>query len=67
VIGLYPNLFPSSIDIAFSLSAHNASSSPLTLRIMLMVVILFMPLVLAYQIWTYFTFKDKVQQEDWMY
>jgi cytochrome d ubiquinol oxidase subunit II len=67
VIGLYPNLFPSSIDPAFSLSAHNASSSPLTLRIMLMVVILFMPLVLAYQIWTYFTFKDKVQQEDWMY
>ena len=67
VIGLYPNLFPSSIDPAFSLSAHNASSSPLTLKIMLMVVILFMPLVLAYQIWTYFTFKDKVQQEDWMY
>ncbi len=67
VIGLYPNLFPSSIDPNFSLSAHNASSSPLTLKIMLMVVILFMPLVLAYQIWTYFTFKDKVQQEDWMY
>jgi len=67
VIGLYPNLFPSSIDPAFSLSAHNASSSPMTLKIMLMVVILFMPLVLAYQIWTYFTFKDKVQQEDWMY
>ena len=67
VIGLYPNLFPSSIDPAFSLSAHNASSSPLTLKIMLMVVILFMPLVLAYQVWTYFTFKDKVQQEDWMY
>ena len=67
VIGLYPNLFPSSIDPAFSLSAHNASSSPMTLKIMLMVVILFIPLVLAYQIWTYFTFKDKVQQEDWMY
>ena len=67
VIGLYPNLFPSSIDPAFSLSAHNASSSPLTLKIMLMVVILFMPLVLAYQVWTYFTFKDKVRQEDWMY
>lgn len=67
VIGLYHNLFPSSIDPAYNLSAHNASSSPLTLRIMLMVVILFMPLVLAHQIWTYFTFKDKVQQEDWMY
>ncbi len=67
VIGLYPNLFPSSIDPAFSLSAHNASSSPLTLKIMLVVVILFVPLVLAYQIWTYWMFKDKVTQEDWMY
>jgi cytochrome d ubiquinol oxidase subunit II len=67
VIGLYPNLFPSSIDPAFSLSAHNASSSPLTLKIMLVVVILFVPIVLAYQIWTYWMFKDKVTQEDWMY
>jgi cytochrome bd ubiquinol oxidase subunit II len=67
VIGLYPNLFPSSIDPAFSLSAHNASSSPLTLKIMLVVVILFVPLVLAYQIWTYFIFSGKVKQEDWMY
>jgi len=67
VIGLYPNLFPSSIDPAFSLSAHNASSSPLTLKIMLVVVILFVPIVLAYQIWTYWLFKDKVRQADWMY
>ncbi len=67
VIGLYPNLFPSSIDPAYSLSAHNASSSPLTLKIMLVVVILFVPLVLAYQIWTYNLFKDKVKQEDFMY
>lgn len=67
VIGLYPNLFPSSIDPAFSLSAHNASSSPLTLKIMLVVVILFVPLVLAYQIWTYHLFKGKVKQEDLIY
>ena len=67
VIGLYPNLFPSSIDPAYSLSAHNASSSPLTLKIMLVVVILFVPLVLAYQIWTYNLFKGKVKQEDFMY
>jgi cytochrome d ubiquinol oxidase subunit II len=67
VIGLYPNLFPSSIDPRFSLSAHNASSSPLTLKIMLTVAVLFVPLVLAYQIWTYNMFKDKVTSEDFMY
>jgi cytochrome d ubiquinol oxidase subunit II len=67
VIGLFPNLFPSSIDPAYSLTAHNASSSPLTLKIMLVVVILFVPVVLAYQAWTYFTFKDKVTLDDLIY
>jgi len=67
VIGLFPNLFPSSINPDYSLSAYNASSSPLTLKIMLVVVILFVPLVLAYQIWTYNLFKGKVKQEDLMY
>jgi cytochrome d ubiquinol oxidase subunit II len=67
VIGLFPNLFPSSIDPAFSLTAHNAASSPLTLKIMLVVVILFVPVVLAYQTWTYFTFRDKVTLDDLIY
>lgn len=67
VIGLFPNLFPSSISSEYSLTAHNAASSPLTLKIMLTVVIIFVPLVLAYQIWAYHLFKDKVTQEDFMY
>ncbi len=67
VIGLFPNLFPSSINPKYSLSAYNASSSPLTLKIMLIVVIIFVPMVLAYQIWTYNLFKDKVTDEDFMY
>ncbi|MGB5748716.1 MAG: cytochrome d ubiquinol oxidase subunit II [Desulfobacterales bacterium] len=67
VIGLFPNMFPSNIDAAYSLTAHNASSSPLTLKIMLVVVILFVPIVLAYQIWTYFFFKGKVTEEEMVY
>lgn len=67
VIGLFPNLFPSSIDPAYSLTAHNASSSALTLKIMLVVVILFVPVVLAYQAWAYYTFKDKVTLDDLIY
>ena len=67
VIGLFPNMFPSNIDAAYSLTAHNASSSPLTLKIMLLVVILFVPIVLAYQIWTYHFFKGKVTEEDMVY
>jgi cytochrome bd ubiquinol oxidase subunit II len=67
IIGLYPNLFPSSINPLFSLTAHNASSSPLTLKIMLVVVILFIPVVLAYQIWSYNLFKDKLTVKDLAY
>ena len=64
VIGLFPNLFPSSIDAAYSLSAFNASSSPLTLKIMLIVVLLFVPVVLAYQIWAYMLFSAPVSDSD---
>ena len=64
VIGLFPNLFPSSLDPAFSLTARNASSSPLTLKIMLVVVIIFVPIVIAYQTWSYNMFKHKVVASD---
>ncbi|MFH2219940.1 MAG: cytochrome d ubiquinol oxidase subunit II [Pseudomonadota bacterium] len=67
VIGLYPSLFPSSIDPDFSLTAFNASSSPLTLKIMLIVVILFIPVVIGYQVWAYTLFKGKVTEEDLTY
>ena len=64
IIGLFPILFRSSMDPAFSLTAFNASSSPLTLKIMLGVVICFVPLVIAYQAWAYKMFIGKVKDED---
>ena len=60
VAGLYPNLLPSSLDTAYSLSIHNASSSPLTLKIMLGVALIFVPIVLLYQGWVYRLFRGKV-------
>lgn len=67
VAGLFPNLFPSSIKAEYSLTAFNASSSPLTLKIMLMVVIFFIPIVLAYQIWAYTLFTGKVGRDELEY
>ncbi len=67
VIGLFPNLFPSSLDAAFNLTAYNASSSPLTLKIMLIVAVIFVPIVIAYQSWAYNLFKGKVTEEDLAY
>lgn len=62
--GLYPNLLPSNIDPAFSLTIYNAASSPLTLKIMLGVALTFVPIVLAYQTWTHLLFQEKVREED---
>jgi cytochrome bd-type quinol oxidase subunit 2 len=67
VIGLFPNMFPSSLNPAWNLTAHNASSSQLTLTIMLVVVIIFVPIVLAYQAWAYNLFKSKITPEDFAY
>jgi len=64
VAGLYPDLLPSSLDPAFSLTIFNSSSSPLTLKIMLGVALTFVPIVIAYQIWAYFVFRHKVTPED---
>lgn len=67
IIGLFPNLFPSSMDAAYSLTAMNASSSTLTLVIMLGVVVVFVPIVLAYQVWAYYLFHFKVKKEEFVY
>ncbi len=64
VVGLYPNLLPSSIDPAHSLTISNSASSPLTLKIMLTVALIFVPIVIAYQIWVHFLFKEKAGEKD---
>jgi cytochrome d ubiquinol oxidase subunit II len=65
--GLFPNLFPSSMGDQYSLTAFNASSSQLTLTIMLVVVLAVIPIVIGYQIWAYRLFSGKLSQEDLAY
>jgi cytochrome d ubiquinol oxidase subunit II len=64
VIGLYPFILPSSLDPAASVTVFNSSSSPLTLKIMLVVTLIFLPIVIAYQVWTYYVFRGKLTEED---
>ncbi len=54
--GLFPNVVPALGDPALSLTAWNASSSQLTLTVMLVLALLGMPLVIGYTIWAYKTF-----------
>ena len=67
VAGLFPNLLPSSMDPAYSLTVYNSASSPLTLKIMLGVVLFFVPIIILYQIWAYVFFKGKVNEDELVY
>ncbi len=67
VAGLFPALFPSLLNPDFNLTAFNSSSTPMTLKIMLTVVIIFIPIVIGYQIWAYSLFKGKVAETDLTY
>jgi cytochrome d ubiquinol oxidase subunit II len=57
---LYPDVLPSSTDPANSLNTTNAASTPYTLTIMTWVAVVFTPIVLAYQAWTFWVFRRRV-------
>lgn len=62
-IGLFPRVMVSSLDNNWSLTIYNASSSQYTLTVMSIVALCFVPLVLVYQSWTYWTFRRRVASE----
>jgi hypothetical protein len=47
----------SSTNPAYNLTVHNTASGAYSLKVMTVVVIIFLPLVLAYQTWTYYVFR----------
>lgn len=60
----FPFILPSVIDPSHSLTVWDASSSKLTLFIMLITVLIFLPIVLTYIIWTYKVFAKRLKLED---
>ncbi|NVM00761.1 MAG: cytochrome d ubiquinol oxidase subunit II [Candidatus Helarchaeota archaeon] len=56
----FPNLVRASNDHSLSITIHNASSSELTLKIMLIIVLIGMPIVIAYTAYVYKVFRGKV-------
>jgi len=60
---LYPRVMPSSSEAAYSLTIYNASSTPTTLRTISIVALIFLPVVLAYQAWSYWVFRKRVTRE----
>jgi cytochrome d ubiquinol oxidase subunit II len=61
---LYPDVLPSTINPAYSLTTTNAAATPRSLGIMTWVAVIFLPVVLAYQAWTYWVFRRRVSVRD---
>ncbi len=57
---MYPRVIISSLNPAFSLTIYTASASPYALRVMTIVALIFVPIVLIYQGWTYWIFRKRI-------
>lgn len=60
---LFPFLMPSSLAHDDGLTIWNASSSERTLRIMLIAVLVFLPLIIAYTAWVFRVLKGRITLE----
>ncbi|MBV9193119.1 MAG: cytochrome d ubiquinol oxidase subunit II [Solirubrobacterales bacterium] len=59
-IGLYPNLLVSSTNAAYNLTVSNSSSAGYALTVMTIVAVIFVPVVLLYETWSYHVFRARV-------
>jgi cytochrome bd ubiquinol oxidase subunit II len=63
-VGLYPNVMVSSTRAAYNLTVHNTASGAYSLKVMTVVAVVLLPVVLAYQSWTYYVFRRRVSKSD---
>jgi cytochrome d ubiquinol oxidase subunit II len=59
-VALYPNVMISSTNSSYNLTVSNSASGNYTLEVMTIVAVIFAPLVLAYQAWSYYIFRRRV-------
>jgi cytochrome d ubiquinol oxidase subunit II len=62
--GLYPNVMVSTTNAAYNLTVHNTASPNYTLKVMTVVAVILLPVVLAYQTWTYYVFRKRVSKQE---
>jgi cytochrome d ubiquinol oxidase subunit II len=60
---LFPRVMISSLNPDWSLTIYNASSGSYTLKVMSIVALIFVPIVLLYQGWSYYVFRERVGRE----
>ena len=60
---IFPNVMISTTNPDFSLTIYNASSTPYTLKVMSFVALIFVPIMLVYQGWTYWVFRERLGRD----
>ena len=59
----FPNVMISTTNPAYNLTIYNASSSQYTLTVMSIIALIFVPIVLAYQGWSYYMFRKRISTD----
>ena len=62
-VDLYPRVMVSSTNRAYSLTVYNSASTPYSLKVMTVVGLVLLPIVLAYQAWTYYVFRRRITDQ----
>jgi cytochrome d ubiquinol oxidase subunit II len=60
-IDLYPNVMVSSTNAAYNLTVNNSASGSYALKVMTIVAVIFFPVVLLYQGWSFHVFRGRVK------
>ena len=61
-IGLYPNALPSTVDDGFTLTLQEAASGDYTLTVITVVAAIALPVIIAYQAWSFWVFRKRISR-----
>ncbi|MGI9196984.1 MAG: cytochrome d ubiquinol oxidase subunit II [Candidatus Nanopelagicales bacterium] len=63
-VALYPNVLPSTVDPADSLTIAGSAASQYSLTVITVVAAIALPVVIAYQAWSFWVFRKRVTADD---
>ncbi len=61
--GMFPRVMISSLNPEWTLTIFNSSSGPMTLKVLSIIALIFVPLVLLYQGWSYWIFRKRITSD----
>jgi len=62
--GMFPYMVPSHIDVTYGITLYDAMAGPSSLKVVIIAVSIFFPIIIGYQTWKYIIFTKKVNYND---